>query len=169
MHSHAVHRIARAARGRGIATLRFQFRGVGLSQGSHDGGHGEKDDVRAALAFAAERAVGLPRLLAGFSFGAWMAVEVGCEQPEVRGILAAGMSRIFELEAAIRRCPKPLAAIQAELDEFSTPAEVEVLLGGSAGPRRLAVVAGASHLFGEDLPALEREADRAFGWLLEAA
>jgi len=172
MHTHAVHRLARAARGQGIGTLRFQFRGVGLSHGVHDAGRGEQEDVRAALAWVAARAPSLPRLVAGFSFGAWMAVAVGCADPAVRGVLAAGLPvRLYDLTAA-RACRKPLAAVQASRDDFGAPEEVEALLGGPAGragPRRVAAVEGASHLFTEDLPGLEREAGAAFGWLLGEA
>lgn len=169
MHTHAVHRLARAARAQGVSTLRFQFRGVGLSHGSHDGGRGEQGDVRAALAWVAERAPALPRLVGGFSFGAWMAVAVGCADPAVRGVLAAGLPLVKADLSPARACEKPLATLQAEADEFGSPAEVEALLAGSAAPRRLARVAGASHLFTEDLAALEREAGAAWGWLLAEA
>jgi len=169
MHTHAVHRIARAARSRGLSTLRFQFRGVGLSAGKHDEGRGEQGDVRAALAHAGGRRPGEPLLLAGFSFGAWMAVEVGCDHPGVAGILAAGLAaRALEIHTA-RPCDKPLASIQAERDEFATPGEVEALLAGPPSRRRAAVVRGASHLFTEALDALEAEAALAFGWLLGAS
>jgi len=57
--------------------------------------------------------------------------------------------------------------VQAEVDELSSPEDVREALAGSAGPRRLAVVAGASHLFGEDLPALQREAEVSLDWILE--
>jgi len=166
MHTHAVHRIARAARSRGCSTLRFQFRGVGLSEGRHDAGGGEQGDVRAALGWLGRRAPGLPRLLAGFSFGAWMAVEVGAVEPEVNGVLAVGLPVGFLAVDAARTCPKPLATIQGERDEFAGPERVAALLEGSSGPRRQAAVPGASHLFGEALPALEREAEAAFDWLL---
>lgn len=170
MHTHAVHRIARAARGRGISTLRFQFRGVGLSQGRHDGGRGERDDVRAALDWLAERAPQRPRLLAGFSFGAWMALEAGCPDARLGGLLCAGVAvRSFDLAGLLRGCPRRLAAVQAERDELGPPAEVEDLFQGSAAPRRLAVVPGATHLFTEDLAGLEREAGLAFDWLLGGA
>lgn len=166
LHTHAVHRIARAARSRGCSTLRFNFRGVGRSQGRHDGGRGERDDVRAALGWAGERAPGLPQLLAGFSFGAWMAVEVGSLEPQVKGVLAVGLPVGFlELEGA-RACPRPLAAIQGERDEFAGPERVAALLEGSVAARRQAVVPGASHLFVEALVALEHEAGSAFDWLL---
>jgi alpha/beta superfamily hydrolase len=170
MHTHAVHRIARAARGRGVSTLRFQFRGVGLSQGRHDGGRGEQGDVRAALAWLADRQPGRPRLLCGFSFGAWMALLAGCPDPSLTGLLCAGLAvRSFDLAAPARGCPHPVAAVQAERDELGSPGEVEALFQGAAAPRRLAVVPGASHLFTEDLPGLEREAGLAFDWLLRGA
>ncbi len=168
MHNHATYRLAKAVRAQGGAALRFQFRGVGRSAGRHDAGRGERDDARAALAWLAERHPAVPRLACGFSFGAWMALEAGCADAGVRGVLAAGLALTLREIAtdAARSCPKPLAVIQAERDEFGSPAAVEAALAGSAGPRRLTTVAGATHLFTEDLPALEREADAALAWLL---
>lgn len=168
MHTHAVHRIARAARSAGTSTLRFQFRGVGRSEGRHDAGRGERDDVRAALGWTRARAPGVPLLLAGFSFGAWMALEAGCPAAEVKGLLLAGLAqRTFDQDPG--SCPKPVACIQAEKDQFLGPDEVTSLLGVAAARRRLVRVPGASHLFTEDLGTLEREARAAFDWLLEGA
>lgn len=166
MHTHAVHRIARAARDRGVSTLRFQFRGVGLSAGTHDGGRGEQEDVRHALAWAAARAPGEPLLLAGFSFGARMALAAGCGEAAVKGLLVAGLADRASAEAA-RSCPKPLAWIQAERDEFLPAAEADGLLRGSPAPRRASVIHGTSHLFAAALDELERQAAAAFGWLLD--
>jgi alpha/beta superfamily hydrolase len=168
MHTHAVHRLARAVRSRGGISLRFNFRGVGLSAGAYDRGRGEQDDVRAALALLAERHPELPRLACGFSFGSWMALEVACGDPGVTGVLAAGLAltlREVAVEAAAT-CDKPVAVVQAEQDEFGKPPEVEAALAGSRGPRRLAVVRGATHLFTQDLAGLEREAGLAIDWLL---
>jgi uncharacterized protein len=168
MHNHATYRIARAIRAQGGATLRFNFRGVGLSAGAHDGGRGEADDGRAALAYLAGRHPDVPLLACGFSFGAWMALEAGCGDARVAGVLCAGLAlslREVATEAA-RSCPKPVAVIQAESDEFGTPDAVERALAGATSPRRLATVKGATHLFTEDLAALEREASAAAAWLL---
>lgn len=170
MDNHATYRLARAVRGVGGASLRFNFRGVGRSAGVHDRGRGEAADVRAALAWLAGRHPGLPRYAVGFSFGAWMALEAGCPDAAVRGVLCAGLAlslREIATQAA-RGCPKPLAVVQAERDQFGSPAEVEAALAGAAGPRRLAVVPGATHLFTEDLGVLEREAVAALVWLLDA-
>ncbi|HET7753066.1 MAG TPA: alpha/beta family hydrolase [Anaeromyxobacteraceae bacterium] len=168
MHTHAVYRIARAARSRGGITLRFNFRGVGRSAGSHDEGRGEQDDVRTALAHLAADFPELPRYVAGFSFGAWMALEVACVEEAVRAVLCAGLAlhlRGVAVEVA-STCAKPVAVVQAERDQFGTPDEVLEALIDSRGPRHVAMVKHATHLFTEDLDGLERESEKAIDWLL---
>jgi alpha/beta superfamily hydrolase len=169
LHNHATYRLAKAVRESGGGSLRFNFRGVGRSQGAHSQGRGEVDDVRAALAWLAARRPDLPRYACGFSFGAWMALTAGCADPEVRGVLAAGFApRSFDL-GLVRHCSKPVAVVQAANDEFGPLDQVRLLLSGSGHPRRLAVVPNTTHLFGEDLPALQREAVAALAWLQESA
>jgi alpha/beta superfamily hydrolase len=63
--------------------LRFNFRGVGRSSSSFDGGPGEKDDFRAALDFVHDRYPGVPLWAAGMSFGSWIALSVGADDPRV--------------------------------------------------------------------------------------
>jgi alpha/beta superfamily hydrolase len=174
MHNHATYRIARAARARGGAALRFNYRGVGRSAGRYDGGRGEAEDAAAALAWLARERASLPRVACGFSFGAWAASIAGAADPGVRGFLLAGLALrgaedVASLRdaARLREIERPVAVVQAEVDELSSPEEVRESLAGSAGPRRVAVVAGASHLFGEDLPALQREAEVSLDWILE--
>jgi hypothetical protein len=171
MDNHATYRLARAVRRAGGASLRFNFRGVGRSAGRHDAGRGEADDTRTALAWLAGHHPDLPRYACGFSFGSWMALEAGCPDRGVRAVLCAGLALALREVAtqAARSCPKPVAVVQAERDEFGAPAAVAEALEGAAGPRRLAVVAGATHLFTEDLAALEREAVAALAWLAEEA
>ena len=169
MHNHATYRLAKAVRSRGGVSLRFNFRGVGLSQGEHDHGRGEQDDVRAALSLLERERPELPLLACGFSFGSWMAIEVACADPRPRGVLAAGLAltlREVAVESAAR-CAKPIAVVQAERDEFGTPDAVGRALRDSRGPRRLSVVPRATHLCTEDLPTLEHEAGLALDWLLQ--
>ena len=172
MHNHATYRLAKAARAAGGDVLRFDYRGVGRSAGTYGGGDGEALDAAAALAWLAHERPGVPLLACGFSFGAWMAILAGGEAPRVAGLLVAGLAlRAPDLErfresGRARELEQPLAVIQAERDEFGTPAEVEAALAGSRGPRRVVGVAGATHLFTEALPALQREAEAALGWLL---
>lgn len=171
-HNHATYRLARAVRAAGGTSLRFNYRGVGRSAGVYDAGHGEAADTRAALAWLAGERPGLPLLAVGFSFGAWMAAIAGGADPAVRAVLCAGLAlRSADLDlvrdaADVRAVPKPLAVVQADADEFGTPAEVEAALAGSTAPRRLVTVAGATHLFTERLPDLQREAEALVGWLL---
>jgi hypothetical protein len=167
LHNHATYRLAKAVRARGGASLRFNFRGVGRSQGSHDNGRGEAGDAAAAIAWLRARHRGSPVLACGFSFGAWAAARAGCRDAAVRGLLLAGLaSRSFQLDF-IRGCEKPVAGIQAARDEFGGVDEVRLLMSGSAFPRRLEVLEGATHLFAEDLAGLQRLAESGISWLME--
>src|ERR1700759_2088281 len=89
MHNKVVHRLARGLRKTGCVVLRFNFRGVNLSEGTHDGRGGEVEDARVALAFLRERYPDLPYSLAGFSFGSRVALKLGCElaEPKPRRVI----------------------------------------------------------------------------------
>src|ERR1700722_3074524 len=77
MHNKVVFRAAKALHRRGIPVLRFNFRGAGMSEGQHDKGRGEREDVRAGLDYLAKEFPALPILLAGFSFCAWVGSRDG--------------------------------------------------------------------------------------------
>lgn len=165
MHNHATYQLAKAARQAGGASLRIQFRGVGLSEGTHSGGPGELADARAALLWLGGRFPSLPSFVGGMSFGSWIALQLGCGDPEVQGVLAVGLaSRILSL-GFLPGCPRRVAAIQAAADAFGSVEEVARLMAGPDDRRRLAIVEGATHLFLEDLGALRREAEAAWAWL----
>ena len=83
MHNKVVHRIARGLRRRGTVVLRFNFRGVSRSEGSHDQGVGEVDDARAGLDWLRARYPGLPCALAGFSFGSRVVLKLGCASKDI--------------------------------------------------------------------------------------
>src|SRR5580692_8080689 len=89
MHNKVVYRIARGMRRAGAVVLRFNFRGVGSSEGIHDGGAGEVEDARAALGFLRERYPDLPYSMAGFSFGSRVIMRLGCSLSPVR-LIAVG-------------------------------------------------------------------------------
>jgi alpha/beta superfamily hydrolase len=166
MHNHATYRLAKAVNGAGGLALRFNFRGVGRTEGAHDEGRGETDDARAALAWLAERYPDLPRYACGFSFGARVALLAGCPDPGVAGVLAAGLAvKLFD-HAAAKTCPKRVAVVQAERDEYGTPDEVRAVLAEALGARQVYVVERASHLFTEDLDRLQAQASAALTWLL---
>jgi len=171
MHNHATYRLARAVRAAGGAALRFNYRGVGASAGRYDGGRGEAEDAAAALAWLADRHPGLPRLACGFSFGAFAALAAGLRDPGVAGLVLAGLAVRPAADlprdlGALRATSLPAEVIQAEADQFGTPGEVADALRGSAGPRRVTPIAGATHLFTEALDDLEAAALRAVPWVL---
>src|SRR3954470_5358373 len=91
MHFKVLFRVAKALQEHGAAVLRFNFRGVGRSEGTHDDGRGEQDDVRAALAEMSRRFPSRPVILGGFSFGAVMALHVGVTDTRVRALLSMGL------------------------------------------------------------------------------
>jgi uncharacterized protein len=143
MHNKVVYRATQALTRSGYATLRFNFRGVGLSEGRHDAGRGEVEDFRAALD-EAERAEGLPIVAAGFSFGAAMALKAVPGDTRVSACIALGLPLTAESGLMVPLPSVPALFVVGENDAFGPPEELERFLGGSG---RLVVVPGADHFF----------------------
>jgi uncharacterized protein len=130
---------------RGAACLRFNFRGVEQSTGSHDGGRGERADAAAAIdALAAAMQSPAPLLLAGWSFGGDVALSVPDERLAAWLVIAPPLHTADPTEVAADSRPKHL--VLAEHDEFRSPAEIEAATGGWRATTT-EVVAGASHFF----------------------
>jgi uncharacterized protein len=156
MHFKVVFRAARALQHAGVAALRFNFRGVGRSEGVHDHGQGEQDDVRAALAEAERRFPGLPLVLGGFSFGSNMALRVGCGDGRVRALFALGFPLSMVPETTfLDACPKPSLFVQGEDDEFGSGPAVQALVERLPQPKSLVIVPGSDHFFAGHLDALQ--------------
>ncbi len=143
----------------GWTTLRFNFRGVGASDGTHDEGRGELDDLAAAASWLRGLDPQAPLVVAGFSFGSWCAVRYAITDPGVAAVVAIGLPvRIYPFDE-LARLTRPLAVVQAERDEYGEPAEVEALLRRSGIEPRIDVVSGTTHLFpGRAVEAGERVA-----------
>src|SRR5437763_16604652 len=77
MHNKVVYQAAKSLDALGVPVLRFNFRGAGTSNGTHDRGRGEQGDVKAALDYLATEFQDVPLILAGFSFGSWVGLRVG--------------------------------------------------------------------------------------------
>jgi alpha/beta superfamily hydrolase len=91
MHTKAVYRTAQALTEAGLVALRFNFRGVGSSTGSYEGGVGERDDVRAAIGWLEDRYARLPLVAGGFSFGSMVGLSVGAEDVRIAGLVGLGL------------------------------------------------------------------------------
>jgi alpha/beta superfamily hydrolase len=153
MHTKAVYQGAKGLARIGCAVLRFNFRGVGRSAGEFDQGEGEKADFRAALDYMAARYPGAPLWAAGFSFGSWVALEVGAEDPRVSALIgiappvATSVSgQVYTFEATLAST-KPKFFVQGESDEVCPIEGMWGFYGKLHEPKELVVIDMANHLF----------------------
>ncbi len=156
MHNKVVYRIAKAFFDSGFATLRFNFRGAGRSEGKHDEGRGEQNDLRSMIRFIEEKYTGAEIWLAGFSFGAAVLLRAGCPNPLIGALIAVGtpVSKYDFASEAI--CDKPRLFVQGGQDEFGSVADLEKLMAALNGPVQMKVIEGADHFFEGHLDELSR-------------
>jgi len=157
MHFKVVFRAARALRDNGVAALRFNFRGVGRSEGAHDSGVGEQDDVVAAMEELGRRYPELPIVLGGFSFGAAMALRVAARDPRPRALFALGfpLARPEAQDGFLEKVKAPRLFVQGGSDEFGAGDALEAVAASLPRPVTTQVVEGADHFFSGHLDAVE--------------
>jgi len=156
LHNKVVYQTAKALDALGLPVLRFNFRGAGISAGVHDRGGGEQGDVRAALDFLASEFPGVPLLLAGFSFGAWVGLRVGCKDARASRLIALGIPVNSTDFSFLRQCNKPKLFVHGSNDEFGAIEKVRALIPTFAGGNHLEVVEGVDHFFAGKLDQLGR-------------
>ena len=156
MHNKVVHAAAEAIVDAGIPVLRFNFRGVGGSGGTHDGGRGEQDDLRSVLDHLARLFPGRRLLVAGYSFGAFVALAVGCRDPRAHALIGIGIPVNLVGFGFLRDCRKPLTLIQGDGDAFGPLPQVMALAALVPGGARVVAVHGAAHNFAGRLDELAR-------------
>jgi alpha/beta superfamily hydrolase len=151
MHNKVVYQVARTLDRLGVPTLRFNFRGVGRSGGNHDRGRGEQDDVRAALDRLAAELTGTPLLVAGFSFGCWVGLRVGCEDERVTELIGLGAPVNNSYLNYLASCEKPRLLVQGENDQYGSPKRLNQLVESFPVKVRemtqVVIVPGADHFF----------------------
>jgi alpha/beta superfamily hydrolase len=160
MHSKVVYTCQKVCAEFGLATLRYNSRGVGASSGSYDDGQGEQKDVVAALDYLSQQLPAKNLYLVGFSFGAWLSLKVGAEHAKVAGMVALGTPVGWAELDFLARSEKPKLFIHGTNDQYCDPGELEGAFGRMAEPKRLHWVEGADHFFTErlgDLAGLLRE------------
>jgi len=156
MHFKVVFRAAKALQSAGLAVLRFNFRGVGRSEGVHDHGAGEEGDARAALLEMRDRFPGLPLVLGGFSFGSAVALRVAAREARVRAVFALGFPLAREEgEAPLEAVRQPRLFVQGENDEYGPGEALRERVEPLPPPREIVVVPGADHFFEGRLDALQ--------------
>jgi len=150
MHNKVAYRAAQELARAGWAALRFNFRGVGLSEGTHDAGRGEVEDYRAAVDLA-ERTHGLPLLAGGFSFGSGVALREIANDPRASAVVAIGLPLATDSGRDVPFPAVPALFVTGERDSYGPPEVLERFVGGRA---RVAIVPGADHFFEGRLDAL---------------
>jgi uncharacterized protein len=166
MHNKVVYRAAKTMQSFGLSTLRFNFRGTGLSEGKHDAGRGEPEDVRAALDWLEQR-YDLPVLVVGFSFGAYVGLRACCGDTRVPGFAALGLP--VEAEGRgysydfLAHCTMPKLFISGGEDQYGPHAVLAHIVASAAQPASLVIVPEADHFFAGKLEELQEALRR---WLI---
>lgn len=151
LHNKVVFHTMKALNSFGFPVLRFNFRGAGLSQGEHDHGNGEADDVTMALDWL-DREFRLPMILAGFSFGAAVGLRVGCLDARVQAVIGLGLpvdaigDRVYDFEC-LQDCSKAKLFVSGDRDQFGPRAKLEQVIAALSEPKKLVIVEGADHFF----------------------
>jgi alpha/beta superfamily hydrolase len=164
MHTKVVYEVARGLGAAGLHTLRFNYRGVGLSapgpRGEDPGGRQEREDIRAAVRWLAAKHPGASILLAGFSFGARYGLEIGLQEDAVVECLAVGLAVRLLASEVLAGGAKPTTFLHGDDDALGPLADVQALAATWRAPAQVEVIRGADHFFAGHLPAV-REAARA--------
>jgi alpha/beta superfamily hydrolase len=156
LHNKVVFHTMKALNSSGFPVLRFNFRGTGLSQGDHDQGNGEVEDVRTALDWL-DAEYHLPLLFAGFSFGAAVGLRATCPDTRVRAAIGVGtpvgpvaegseVPRTYTFDF-LQDCRKPKLFVSGARDPFGPRAQLEALVASVPEPKKLVLIEGADHFF----------------------
>ena len=154
LHNKVVFRAARGLENANVATLRFNFRGAGASQGAHDEGEGEQADVAAAIDWMMKKHPGKKLIVGGFSFGSWVASRVACEMPEVAAVFLIGTPVNKYDFGYLRHCEKPMLFLHGTQDEHGDVSRLEQLAQQVRNAESV-IVTGADHFFTKQLEVVE--------------
>lgn len=169
MHNKVAFRAAKAAVNAGVPTLRFNFRGVGRSEGEFAHGIGERDDALAALGYLTGRFPNLPVSMMGFSFGSVVALAVGSADPQVNSLVGMGVPVGSSDLSFLQGVLKPKLIVQGTRDEFGPREKVEALFASLQEPKSLHFVEDVDHFFTGKLTELQSTIEKFLEGILEAS
>jgi len=155
MHNKVVYRMARGLRKARCVVLRFNYRGVNLSEGEYADSIGETEDARSALEVLRQRYPDLPLVGAGFSFGSRIALRLGVDEPGVGRVIAVGFPTNYPNREYVSKVRVPKYFIQSTNDEFGPQPDMTAFYEALPEPKQLAWVAAADHFFRENLDGFE--------------
>ena len=157
MHNKVVFRAAKGAILARVPAFRFNFRGVGRSEGKYADGIGERDDARAALDFLQKRFPQIPVSMMGFSFGSVVALAVGAADARVNSLVGIGLPANSADFRFLQEVRKPKLLVQGTKDQFGSREKVEKLFSSLQDPKRLRFVEDADHFLTGKLAELQSE------------
>lgn len=167
LHNKVVYHAMKVFQSFKLPVLRFNFRGTGLSEGTHDDGRGEQDDVRAALEWLSSE-FSRPLLFAGFSFGANVGLRACCGDPRVKALVALGLPTSAEGREYhynfLPACRQPKLFVSGSKDQYGPVSEVEAAVAMAPEPRKLVWIPNADHFF---VGKLNQMQDAIRSWLVE--
>jgi len=147
MHNKVVFKVAQTLQAQNIPALRFNFRGVGKSTGTYDEGRGETDDVRYALEFLSRRYPGVPVIVAGFSFGAYVSLRVAANDDRAQAMIGLGVpARWFDGDT-LQGSHKPKLIIHGTADDTAPYNLVVQWFEHVPAPKSMVAIEGADHFF----------------------
>ena len=160
MHNKVVYRIARGLRRTGCVVLRFNYRGVNLSEGAYDAGPGETEDARFALTTLRSRYPALPLVLAGFSFGSRIALRLASEETDIERVIAAGFPTTIPEHSYVDNVKIPKYFVQSTQDAFGPREQFTAFYDALPEPKHLDWVQAADHFFKDALDEFEAAIER---------
>jgi alpha/beta superfamily hydrolase len=156
MHNKVVYRLARGLRSKDCVVLRFNYRGVNLSEGEYADELGETEDARAALQELQTRYPDLPLLAAGFSFGSRVALRLASQEPAIKRVIAVGFPTRMAKRDFVYQVSGPKYFIQSTHDQFGPKPDLEIFYATLPEPKELHWVPAADHFFVDALDQFER-------------
>jgi len=147
LHNPVIFHAERGLNRAGLTTLRFNFRGVGTSEGEHDDRRGEVDDLAAAVTWMRGIEPDAPLILVGYSFGAWCAIRHAVDNGKVSAIVAIGLPVTQYAFTEVEGLGCPLAVVQGSADELGDASQVRGFLDRVKPEAHLRVIEGTTHLF----------------------
>jgi len=164
MNNKVVYTLFHAFVRQGFSVLRFNFRGVGRSQGSFDRGEGELSDAASALDWLQtynDNAVSC--WIAGFSFGAWIGMQLLMRRPEINGFISVAPPANMHDFSFLAPCPSSGLIVQGDKDEVVPEPSVKKLVDKLSSQRGISIdyriVPGADHFFQEQMEELSGHVD----------
>lgn len=155
MHNKVVYRMARGLRRTGCVVLRFNFRGVNLSEGDYAEEIGETEDARSGLRELQARYPGLPITGAGFSFGSRVALRLASTEPDVRRVIAAGFPTRIAERGFVQEVRVPKYFVQSTEDEYGPANDFRAFFASVAEPKELTWISAQDHFFKGGLDSFE--------------